>query len=267
MKAWWRALPNRQPDALFAMVASQGPFRRYLGLLGLSLMVLSCEASEPLTDVAPYDLVISNGRVMNPASGLDSTLDVGIAHGVIRVVSAQALTGRDTIDARGMVVAPGFIDLHQHAQDTAGYRVEVLDGTTTALELEGGTVDIDGWYAARAGTSIINHGVSIGHDQVRMQVMHDPGTDTPIGPAKSRGMTPRELQEMAAIIDHAFRRGAVAAGMLIEFTPAATPWEILEVYRVAAKYGAAVHVHMRALEEPQYFLETEEVIAATAATG
>ncbi|MEO5589971.1 MAG: amidohydrolase family protein, partial [Gemmatimonadaceae bacterium] len=87
------------------------------------------------------------------------------------------------------------------------------------------------------------------------------------GPAKSRAMTPAELQEMTSIIDRGFRRGAVAAGMLIEFTPAATPWEILEVYRVAAKYGASVHVHMRALAEPQYFLETEEVIAATAATG
>ena len=71
------------------------------------------------------------------------------------------------------------------------YRVEVLDGTTTALELEGGTVDVDRWYDARAGTSIINHGVSIGHDQVRMQVMHDPGKDTPIGPAKSRAGTER----------------------------------------------------------------------------
>ncbi len=89
------------------------------------------------------------------------------------------------------MVAPGFIDLHQHAQDTVRYRVEVLDGTTTALELEGGTVDVDRGYDARAGTSIILHGVSIGHDQVRMQVMHDPGKDTPIGPAKSRAGTER----------------------------------------------------------------------------
>lgn len=238
-----------------------------LVLLGLCVIVVSCTRRDPLTNPPLYDLVILNGRVMNPASGLDSTRDVGISGGVIRAVSARALRGRDTIDARGMVVAPGFIDLHQHAQDTAGYRVEVLDGTTTALELEGGTVDVDDWYAARAGRSIINHGVSVGHDQVRMRVMHDPGTDTPLGPAKSRAMTPAEMQKMAAIFDHGFRRGAVAAGMVIEVTPAATPWEILEVYRVAAKYGAAVHVHMRALQEPQYFLETEEVIAATAATG
>ena len=143
----------------------------------------------------------------------------------------------------------------------------MLDGTTTALELEGGTVDVDRWYDARAGTSIINHGVSIGHDQVRMQVMHDPGKDTPMGPAKSRAGTEAELAAIVSAIDHGLRRGAVAAGMLIEFTPAATPWEIVEVFRVAASHRAAVHVHMRALAEPYYFLETEEIIAASAATG
>ncbi|MEO7363419.1 MAG: hypothetical protein ABI120_24005 [Gemmatimonadaceae bacterium] len=153
------------------------------------------------------------------------------------------------------------------ASCTVGYHVEVLDGTTTALELEGGTVDIDAWYAERAGKSIINHGVSVGHDAVRMLVMHDPGTRTPLGPAKSRAMTAAEMQQMVAIFDREFRLGAVAAGMLIELTPAATPWEILEVFGIAAKYGAAVHVHMRALEEPYYFLETEEVIAASAASG
>jgi hypothetical protein len=63
-------------------------------------------------------------------------------------------------------------------------------------------------------------------------------------------------------MERGLQRGAVAAGMLIEFTPDATPWEVLEVFRVAAKHGAAVHVHMRGLEEPYYFLETEEVIAA-----
>ena len=145
---------------------------------------------------------------MDPASGLEAPRNVGIAGGTIRAVTEQSLRGRDTLDARGMVVAPGFIDLHQHAQDAAGYRVEVLDGTTTALELEGGTVDIDRWYDARAGTSIINHGVSVGHDQVRMQVMRDPGKDIPTGPAKSRGSTPVELAEIVATMDRGFRRGA-----------------------------------------------------------
>lgn len=231
------------------------------------LAVVACRDNDASQNAKLHDLVILNGRVMDPASALDATRNLGITGGTIRALGGESMQGRDTIDARGMVVAPGFIDLHQHAQDTAGYRVEVLDGTTTALELEGGTVDIDGWYSARAGKSIINHGVSVGHDAVRMQVMHDPGKGTPVGDAKSRASTETELNEITSIMDRGFQRGALAAGMLIEFTPAATPWEILQVFRVAAKHGAAVHVHMRAVEEPYYFMETEEVIGAAAATG
>lgn len=240
---------------------------RWAASLALLSSLCACSNAPPSDQTKVYDLVILNGRVMDPATALDTTLHVGIVGGTIRAISAQPLLGRDTLDARGLVVAPGFIDLHQHAQDTAGYRVEVLDGTTTALELEEGTIDIDRWYDSRAGRSLINHGVSIGHLPVRMQVMHDPGTDTPLGAAKSRAATDAELQAMMAMVDRAFTRGAVAVGALIESTPAATPWEILELFRVAAKHGAAVHVHMRAVPEPQYFLETEEVIAAVAATG
>ncbi len=215
----------------------------------------------------PYDLVIQNGRVMDPASGLDAVRSVGITGSAIRAVTEGPLEGKDTLDARGMVVAPGFIDLHQHAQDSAGYRVAVLDGTTTALELEGGTRDVDRWYQTRAGTSLVNHGVSVGHDAIRIKVMGDPGVETAIGPAKLRASTAAELEAIVAAVDQGFRQGAVAAGMIIEFTPAATPWEILEVFRVAAKYRAAVHVHLRALPEPLYFLETEEILGAAAATG
>lgn len=206
-----------------------------------------------------HDIVILHGTVMDPASGLEARRHVGISDDTIRAISEQALQGRDTIDAGGMVVAPGFIDLHQHAQDTAGHRVAVLDGTTTALELESGTADVDRWYQARAGGTLINHGVSIGHEPVRKRVMQDG--------AAERASTPAELEAILALIEQGLRRGAVATGLLIEFTPAATPWEVAEVFRRSATHGAAVHVHLRALHEPYYFLETEEIIAAAAATG
>ncbi len=142
------------------------------------VLVGACSQRETRHDDTIYDRVILNGRVMDSASGLDAPRAVGIVGGTIRAVSVQSVRGRDTLDARGMVVAPGFIDLHQHAQDTAAYRVEALDGTTTALELEGGTADVDRWYDERAGTSLIHYGVSVGHDEVRRHVVGDTGTRT-----------------------------------------------------------------------------------------
>ena len=247
------------------------PALRYAALLALLIprpVAIRTPGTDPAPDAAVvYDMVILRGRVMDPASGLDAVRSVGISGGKIRAIGSASLRGRDTVDARGMVVAPGFIDLHQHAQDDAAYRVEALDGTTTALELEGGTADVAGWYREREGRSLINHGVSIGHEAVRMLAMGDNGIKVPTGPAKLRGASDAELVEIVRRIDQGMREGAIAAGLLLESTPAARPWEILEVFRVAARYGASVHVHLRGLEEPYYFMETEEIIGAVAATG
>src|SRR6266849_719809 len=81
-----------------------------------------------------YDLVIANGRVMDPESGLDAVRNVGIRGGKIAVISVGPIIGKQTIEARGLVVAPGFIDLHQHGQDAENYAVKAADGVTTALE-------------------------------------------------------------------------------------------------------------------------------------
>src|ERR1700741_1377600 len=64
-----------------------------------------------------YDLVIANGRVIDPETNLDAPRGVGISGGTVRAVSTKPLQGRATIDAKGLVVAPGFIDLHEHGQD------------------------------------------------------------------------------------------------------------------------------------------------------
>ena len=64
-----------------------------------------------------YDLVIANGRVMDPESGLDAQRTIGIRGGKIAKISTGPLAGKQTIVAKGLVVAPGFIDLHQHGQD------------------------------------------------------------------------------------------------------------------------------------------------------
>jgi dihydroorotase len=219
-----------------------------------------------------YDVVILNGRVMDPESGLDAVRNVGIGGGKIRAISAGTLQGTTILDAKGLVVAPGFIDLHEHGQEPRNYQFQAQDGVTTSLELEAGTADVAGWYAAREGKSLINFGVSIGHIPVRMKVMHETGGLLPSanGDAAHREATPDELAEMRGDVETGFRQGALAEGMGVNYTPGATHWEIVEMFRIAAKYGASVHVHLRyaGLKEPTTGLAAvEEVIAAAAATG
>jgi N-acyl-D-aspartate/D-glutamate deacylase len=217
-----------------------------------------------------YDLVIANGRVVDPESGLDAVRNVGVSGGRIVAISSDALHGRTTLDATGLVVAPGFIDLHEHGQEPRNYQFQAHDGVTTSLELEVGTDDIDSWYAARENKSLINFGVSVGHIPVRMRVMHDPGTFLPSGDAAHRPATPEELNSIEAAIEKGLQRGALAVGMGVNYTSAATHQEIIEMFRRASQYRAPVHVHLRyaGMKEPNTGLTgLEEVLAAAAATG
>jgi N-acyl-D-aspartate/D-glutamate deacylase len=221
-------------------------------------------------DADLYDIVISGGRVMDPESGRDAVRNVGIRDGKIAVISEAPLQGKRTIDAHGLVVAPGFIDLHEHGQEPRNYEFQAHDGVTTSLELEVGTNDVDDWYAKREGHALINYGVSIGHIPVRMAVMHDPGVFLPLGDAAHREATPAELQQIDASINRGLQRGALAVGMGVNYTAAATHAEIVDVFKVAAAHGASVHVHLRynGLLEPTTGLAAlQEVIADAVATG
>ena len=217
-----------------------------------------------------YDLVILNGRVIDPETRTDSIRSLGITNGKIVIITEDNLSGRTVIDARGLVVAPGFIDLHQHGQDDENYRFKAMDGVTTALELEVGTGDVDAWYAQRADKSLINYGVSAGHLAARMKAMREPVTFLPSGAAARRAATDSEIVEMQQSLEQGLKRGAVAVGFGIQYTPSASRWEILEMFRVAARYGASCHVHMRhaGVREPGSSIQAlEEVIAAATITG
>src|SRR5436305_7110604 len=80
-----------------------------------------------------FDIVIANGRVMDPATNLDAVRNIGVRAGKIAAVSETPLRGRTSIDAKGLVVAPGFIDLHSHGQTPENYRFKARGGVTTAL--------------------------------------------------------------------------------------------------------------------------------------
>src|SRR5712664_1128769 len=229
----------------------------------------SMAVAAPIEAQDNYDAVITNGRVMDPESGLDAVRNVGILAGKIRAISTGSLVGKTMIDAKNLVVAPGFIDLHQHGQDAENDKVKAADGVTTSLELEVGVADVDSWYAARAKNAVINFGASVGHIPVRMAVMHDPGGLLPSGDAAHRQATAAELEEIGALLEKGLKRGALAVGLGPAYTEAATNQEIVDVFRVAAKYNASCHVHIRAplSQVAGNFSGFEEVLAAAAITG
>jgi len=193
-----------------------------------------------------YDLVVANGRVMDPESGLDGVRHLGIRGGTIEAISATPLTGSRVIDASQLVVASGFIDLHEHGQQEESYRMMVRDGVTSAFELEVGTADVPQWYAAREGGQIVNYGVSAGHIPVRMKVLGDPGKGLlPAGIGGSGHADDAQLAQMEAMLREGLAQGAVAMGFGSAYTPGAPMSEIERMFRVAAEGGASAHIHMR----------------------
>ena len=199
-------------------------------LLCIALGIATCLHLRAQT----FDLVIANGRVLDPESGLDAVRNIGIAGRKIVIISSDRLTARQMIDAAGLVVAPGFIDVHAHGQTPETYEFQARDGVTTALELEVGTADIDKWYNERRTGRLINYGVSIGHIPVRMAVLHDPGKFLPSGDGAYRAASPTEIKEITRRIADGLEKGAVDIGAGFAYTPAATREELLEVFRIGS---------------------------------
>src|SRR5437867_6336898 len=164
---------------------------------------------------APYDLVIQGGRVMDPETGLDAVMNVGIRGGSIARISTEPLPGA-TIDARGFIVAPGFIDLHSHGQDAENYRLKALDGVTTALEMEIGVPDVASFLAERRGRALVHFGATASHPFARVKALGGSLVAGAIVPASSPATQKPATAEDVAQIKDLLRKGLEAGALGID---------------------------------------------------
>jgi dihydroorotase len=224
----------------------------------LALLVLL----PPALGAQTYDLVLRGGQVMDPASGLAAIRDVGIVDGRVRAVSEEPLQGREIVDVTGLVVAPGFIDLHAHGQDLEASSFQVRDGVTTALELEGGAGPLAPFYAEREGGARIHFGATVSHGAARRRVM---------GQAHNyAAASPAQLEELTDLLRQELQAGALGIGVGLQYVPGATREEIYRVMQVAAEAGVPVFCHVRyaGVKEPTAAIQAvEEMIAGAASTG
>ena len=245
--------------------------RSLLPLIYMTCTMMTCTMP---ASAQVYDLVLAGGRVMDPESGLDAIRNVGITGDRIARISAEPLTGKRVIRANGLVVAPGFIDLHQHAQDAASGRLKALDGVTTGLEMEIGVPDVASFLERKKGRSVINYGTTASHAAARSRAFGTPFDEptlvAPSGPATDQPATPEQVQKMEERLNAELDAGALGVGMGIQYTPGATRLEVIQMFRLAALRGVPVFTHVRSFGrlEPGSSIEAVgEVIGAAAVTG
>jgi len=261
--------------------------RRLVGAALPCALLLLATPAPTVAASPPYDVVLSGGRVLDPASALDGVLDVGIREGRVAALSAEPLAGRDVVDVAGLVVAPGFIDVHVHGQNPLSWDFMARDGVTTALDLEAGVHGIERFLDERKGTARIHYGASAGH--IGARIYWSTGVSAGHTPTRGSGLRAalmRFLQrwwqptgwatdvadadgiaEIVAALEQQLDEGGLGIGMGLAYTPGASEQEVRAVFELAKRRGVPVFAHIRAQQFPGDMAPIEGILAQVRATG
>ena len=206
-------------------------------------------------------IMLRGGRVIDPANGIDDTLDLLVDGGRVAALGAgiSAYTEADSeVDATGLIVGPGFVDLHSHVHSIAGQRLQAFDGVTTSLDLEAGVMPVSKAYAAAALEGRpLNYGFSASWSGARASVLAGIEQDGTIegvfplfaNPAWQRSSTDTELSAWLQALSAELADGALGVGILLGYAPQTNPKEMLAVARLAAEAGVPTYTHVRDLAE------------------
>ena len=242
-------------------------------ILAISLCFFQATVAQPNV---LYDVVLTGGRVIDPETKLDAIRNVGIINNRIAQISSEPLKGKQQINVTGLVVAPGFIDLHVHGRTNKEQEYQLHDGLTTALELEYGIENLKGWYATRQSKALINYGASVCWPYERFKSINkykgaisklyeattkgessiEKLTNT-ILPAATEQLSGEEMNNTLNNIKSSLGEGGIGIGVPIGYLPKTNPKEMYKVFQLAGEMNALVFTHVR---DPN-IISIQEVIA------
>ena len=239
------------------------------GLMAIALLSAPAGAAAE-GDEQIYDLVIQGGRVLDPASGFEGVRNVGIRAGSIVALSEARLQGQKIIDAEGLVVAPGFIDLHTHSTTPLGQQYQLLDGVTTALELEAGAFPVESYGESIKDAARIHYGSSVGWGSARLEALLGirqshllTAKPRPVGMTGiwtaikiffggspnavfTRRATESERARMREILNEGLDHGALGIGVPLDyFSEGVDEAELRMIFEVAGARETIIFIHVR----------------------
>ena len=261
--------------------------RSFLPAVVAILAILSV-APSPTTAQDVYDVVLMGGRVMDPETGLDAIRNVGIRGQTVVAISDEPLEGIVVVDVSGLVVAPGFIDMHAHGQTVRANEFQAMDGVTTALELEGGVPNLSSFLDVRRGNSVLNFGASVSHMGARMTAMpqyedqyaevilmlneagardftaeENARTMRLIGAARYEPVSKESYGVLRQALEDGMAAGGLGIGMAHQYYPGANYDEIYRVFEFAGESRVPIYTHVRSMG----ISAVQEVLANAVSTG
>ena len=236
--------------------------------------------AEQYSVTTEFDTVIANGRVIDPETNLDAVKNLGLIDGRIGLISDKPLQGKNIIDARDRVVAPGFIDLHAHGQNISAYRMMAKQGVTTALELESGVLPISDWYTQQGEKKLpIHYGAAAGWTYARIATFQENRPEATVAYFqqaqghnhwKEEIASDEQLSHILEEVEKGLNEGGLGIGINAGYAPGYGRKEYYELAKLAKKHEVSTYTHVRytSIPEPQSSFEAfEELMGLAAITG
>ena len=230
----------------------------------LTTALLALALIAPALQAQDYDIVILNGRVMDPETKFDETRNVGIKDGKIATITKKEITGTETVDATGHVVTAGFIDTHTHSSNKFNIKMSMMDGVTSGMDFEAGGLNVAAWYDREEGKWPMNYGVCASQEMARM-VVHDgldlsePVDAADMFDARAEALKDDDIpgwsvtisnldqiNEITQMLDENLRQGALCVGSTVGYmSKGVSTYEMFEAQRAAARYNRPTAMHSR----------------------